>query len=686
MSSKTSNAEEKKNSSETADGPLLDTYKAAIKKLIAKGKEKGHISVDELNAALPSEHFSSEQIEDVMSNLNEMGINVIDGEDGDDSDDDDEKDSDPSGNISEDDVGRTDDPVRMYLREMGSVELLSREGEIAIAKRIEAGRDMMIGGICESPLTIRAIVNWHDQLQAGNLLLRDVIDLETTYGGGPDAEIAAEEADAEGDDFEAAAVETDDDEDDEAETETPEPTGAPASDEEEEDDDEESDDDSEGEEGEGDGDDEDDDENEQVNVSLSKMEEELTEQVLEKFELIAKTYEKLHKAQEQRLVAMNKGETVPAATEKRYAKLKGEMVDLMEDVHLNNFRIEELLDHLTGLNNRLLGLEGKLLRFADRCKIKRPDFVKQYQGHELDPNWMERVGELPGKGWKAFIERYPDEIAQLREQVGGVSAEVGLPIGEFRRVYGVVNKGEREAARAKKEMIEANLRLVISIAKKYTNRGLQFLDLIQEGNIGLMKAVDKFEYRRGYKFSTYATWWIRQAITRSIADQARTIRIPVHMIETINKLVRTSRQMLHEIGREPTPEELAEKLQMPLEKVRKVLKIAKEPISLETPIGDEEDSHLGDFIEDKNAVQPLDAAIQANLRETTTRVLASLTPREERVLRMRFGIGMNTDHTLEEVGQQFSVTRERIRQIEAKALRKLKHPSRSRKLRSFLDY
>lgn len=695
MSSKTSNAEEKKNSSETADGPLLDTYKAAIKKLIAKGKEKGHISVDELNAALPSEHFSSEQIEDVMSNLNEMGINVIDGEDGDDSDDDDEKDSDPSGNISEDDVGRTDDPVRMYLREMGSVELLSREGEIAIAKRIEAGRDMMIGGICESPLTIRAIVNWHDQLQAGNLLLRDVIDLETTYGGGPDAEIAAEEGDeaeeTEGDDFEAAAVETDADadadEDEEAETETPEPTGAPASDEEEEDDDEEeSDEDSEGSEGEGDGDDEDDDENEQVNVSLSKMEEELTEQVLEKFELIAKTYEKLHKAQEQRLVAMNKGETVPAATEKRYAKLKGEMVDLMEDVHLNNFRIEELLDHLTGLNNRLLGLEGKLLRFADRCKIKRPDFVKQYQGHELDPNWMERVGELPGKGWKAFIERYPDEIAQLREQVGGVSAEVGLPIGEFRRVYGVVNKGEREAARAKKEMIEANLRLVISIAKKYTNRGLQFLDLIQEGNIGLMKAVDKFEYRRGYKFSTYATWWIRQAITRSIADQARTIRIPVHMIETINKLVRTSRQMLHEIGREPTPEELAEKLQMPLEKVRKVLKIAKEPISLETPIGDEEDSHLGDFIEDKNAVQPLDAAIQANLRETTTRVLASLTPREERVLRMRFGIGMNTDHTLEEVGQQFSVTRERIRQIEAKALRKLKHPSRSRKLRSFLDY
>ncbi|RCK44772.1 RNA polymerase sigma factor RpoD [Thalassospira profundimaris] len=698
MSSKTSSAEEKKTSSDNADGPLLDTYKTAIKKLIAKGKEQGHITVDELNAALPSEHFSSEQIEDVMTNLNEMGINVVENEESEDSDSaDDDTDADAKGNISEDDVGRTDDPVRMYLREMGSVELLSREGEIAIAKRIEAGREMMIGGICESPLTIQAIVNWHDQLQEGKLLLRDVIDLETTYGGGPDAAAIGEEGEGDDEDdveavFSPLESSDDEEEDDEKEVESPEQplSASPArerkvssDDEDDEDDDDEEDGD--GEEGSGEDDDED-DENEQVNVSLSKMEEELTEQVLEKFEKIAKTYEKLHKAQEQRLAAMNKGETVPAATEKRYGKLKQEMVDLMEDVHLNNFRIEELLDHLTGLNNRLLGLEGKLLRYADRCKIKRPDFVKQYQGNELDPNWMERVGALSGKGWKLFVERYPDEIAQLREGIGGVSAEVGLPIGEFRRVYGVVNKGEREAARAKKEMIEANLRLVISIAKKYTNRGLQFLDLIQEGNIGLMKAVDKFEYRRGYKFSTYATWWIRQAITRSIADQARTIRIPVHMIETINKLVRTSRQMLHEIGREPTPEELAEKLQMPLEKVRKVLKIAKEPISLETPIGDEEDSHLGDFIEDKNAVQPLDAAIQANLRETTTRVLASLTPREERVLRMRFGIGMNTDHTLEEVGQQFSVTRERIRQIEAKALRKLKHPSRSRKLRSFLDY
>ncbi|WP_339776378.1 RNA polymerase sigma factor RpoD [uncultured Thalassospira sp.] len=707
MSSKTSSAEEKKTSSDNADGPLLDTYKTAIKKLIAKGKEQGHITVDELNAALPSEHFSSEQIEDVMTNLNEMGINVVENEEGDDNESNDDAEADPKGNISEDDVGRTDDPVRMYLREMGSVELLSREGEIAIAKRIEAGREMMIGGICESPLTIQAIVNWHDQLQEGKLLLRDVIDLETTYGGGPDAAAIGvevdENAEEEVDGDLTPPVASDDDEDDEKEVEPPvQPVvAAPArersvdaedgdGDAEEGKDEDKKESDDEDEDGEvrrsNDDDDDDDDENEQVNVSLSKMEEELTEQVLEKFEKIAKTYEKLHKAQEQRLAAMNKGESVPAATEKRYGKLKQEMVDLMEDVHLNNFRIEELLDHLTGLNNRLLGLEGKLLRFADRCKIKRPDFVKHYQGNELDPNWMERVGALSGKGWKLFIERYPDEIAQLRENIGGVSAEVGLPIGEFRRVYGVVNKGEREAGRAKKEMIEANLRLVISIAKKYTNRGLQFLDLIQEGNIGLMKAVDKFEYRRGYKFSTYATWWIRQAITRSIADQARTIRIPVHMIETINKLVRTSRQMLHEIGREPTPEELAEKLQMPLEKVRKVLKIAKEPISLETPIGDEEDSHLGDFIEDKNAVQPLDAAIQANLRETTTRVLASLTPREERVLRMRFGIGMNTDHTLEEVGQQFSVTRERIRQIEAKALRKLKHPSRSRKLRSFLDY
>ena len=671
MSMKTANSAERKTASEPADGPLLDKIKTNIKKLLAKGKERGYLTYDEINQALPPEEFSSEQIEDTMAQLSEMGINVVENDDAEEAKPEELENDSNAGNISEDDVGRTDDPVRMYLREMGSVELLSREGEIAIAKRIEAGREMMIGGICESPLTIRAIVSWHDLLQNGELLLRDIIDLETTYGTGPDDnQLKAVENEAEG-------TQTNTDED-----RAKEPSASEASQT------------ANGDGGDGaetqngDNSEEDGEEagNDEPAVSLSVMEEALTPHVIETFEQITKIYDRLHKAQEQRLAAFQKGEKVPAALERRYTRLKHDMVVLMENVHLNNYRIEELLDHLTGLNRRLLGIEGKLMRLADRCRVKRADFVKQYQGHELDEGWLERVSDLPGKGWAAFTDLHRDEIIRQRGEIAVISNEVGLPISEFRRIYAVVNKGEREAGRAKKEMIEANLRLVISIAKKYTNRGLQFLDLIQEGNIGLMKAVDKFEYRRGYKFSTYATWWIRQAITRSIADQARTIRIPVHMIETINKLVRTSRQMLHEIGREPTPEELAEKLQMPLEKVRKVLKIAKEPISLETPIGDEEDSHLGDFIEDKNAVQPLDAAIQGNLRETTTRVLASLTPREERVLRMRFGIGMNTDHTLEEVGQQFSVTRERIRQIEAKALRKLKHPSRSRKLRSFLDY
>ena len=670
MSSKTANSTERKTASEPADGPLLDKIKTNIKNLLAKGKERGYLTYDEINQALPPEEFSSEQIEDTMAQLSEMGINVVENEDGEEVKQEELENDNNAGNISEDDVGRTDDPVRMYLREMGSVELLSREGEIAIAKRIEAGREMMIGGICESPLTIRAIVSWHDLLQNGELLLRDIIDLETTYGAGPDDnQLKAVENETEQEEAGADAQNDKEPSSEPAQAAAGDATGeagtAEAGDNTEED-------------GEGGSD--------EPAVSLSVMEETLTPHVLETFEQITKIYDKMHKAQEQRLSAFQKGEKVPATLERRYAKLKHEMVVLMENVHLNNYRIEELLDHLTGLNRRLLGIEGKLMRLAERCKVKRADFVKHYQGHELDEGWLERVSELPGKGWTAFTDQHRNEIIRQRGEIAIISNEVGLPISEFRRVYSVVNKGEREAGRAKKEMIEANLRLVISIAKKYTNRGLQFLDLIQEGNIGLMKAVDKFEYRRGYKFSTYATWWIRQAITRSIADQARTIRIPVHMIETINKLVRTSRQMLHEIGREPTPEELAEKLQMPLEKVRKVLKIAKEPISLETPIGDEEDSHLGDFIEDKNAVQPLDAAIQGNLRETTTRVLASLTPREERVLRMRFGIGMNTDHTLEEVGQQFSVTRERIRQIEAKALRKLKHPSRSRKLRSFLDY
>ncbi len=662
---------------------LTDALAATIRKFVAKSKEQGYLSEEDIESAIPPDQITPEQREFILSRLSEMGVNIIDGEESE------EKEHESGTEVAErkgnvaDDVGRTDDPVRMYLREMGTVELLSREGEIEIAKRIEAGREKMISGLCESPLTMRAVVAWRDALQAGEVLLRDIIDLDATFNG-PAENRADEEQEDDGDGKAADLGSADND--NEPAPRVAESSGAEAEIKINADDlsgaDADSQDDEETSEGETS---EDEDEDAAANMSLAAKEASLMPEVIGNFDAVGKTYEKLRKLQLARLEAMREGRNPGKRSQDRYDALRTSIVGLVEQIQMNNQRIEELVEQFKELNKLLLGLEGKLMRLALSCGVDRHDFLEQYRGSELDPCWLDKMDKRNTKGWQELIEKHKLEVEDLRVGIAEVSRAAELPVDEFRRVYLTVQRGEREAAQAKKEMVEANLRLVISIAKKYTNRGLQFLDLIQEGNIGLMKAVDKFEYRRGYKFSTYATWWIRQAITRSIADQARTIRIPVHMIETINKLVRTSRHMLHEIGREPTPEELAEKLHMPLEKVRKVLKIAKEPISLETPIGDEEDSHLGDFIEDKNAVVPLDAAIQSNLRETTTSVLSTLTAREERVLRMRFGIGMNTDHTLEEVGQQFSVTRERIRQIEAKALRKLKHKSRSRKLRSFLD-